>query len=191
METCFVWYKLNLKVYCRLSVFISLRFVCSNAGVLAITRYASRRSCERATPLRFSVVFLDLRSISQLVTKIHVWLHVSSAFPPKIFSLSLSLYQRVIILLHSKQNSVQILNGLALIFCCIDQDFTSGHPTLFTSKCFILSAAYLYQKDDRTLPGHFRGIIFCSTTVIIIIIIITIIFLPLTAPPSFFSLLLS
>ena len=161
MEAYFVWYKLNLEVQCTLSVFMSLRFVCLNAGVLAITRYTFGRSCERTNPLRFSVVFVDLRGISQLVTTIHVSLHLSSALLLKIFSLALSLYQRVIILLQSKQNSAQILEGLVFIFCFIVQEFTSGHRTLFISESFILSAAYLYQKDERTLPGNFRGEIFC------------------------------
>lgn len=150
MEAYFVWYKLKFKVHCRLSVFMSIRFVCLNAGVLAITRYASGRSCERATPLRFSVVFLGLRGISQLVTQIHVSLHLSSALPPKIFSLTLLLYQRVITLLHSKQNSAKILEGLAFIFCCIVQQFTSGHPTLFLPNA--LSCLQLTFTRKTTVP---------------------------------------
>jgi hypothetical protein len=85
-----------------------------------------------STPLMFSMIFLDLREISLLVTKIHVPLHLSSALP-KIFSLAPSPYQRVIILLHSKQNPAKTMEGLAFTFRCKVQVFISGQHTLFTS----------------------------------------------------------
>jgi len=45
-----------------------------------------------------------------------------------------------------------------------------------TAKTLIFFAAYLYQKDERALPGNLRvSEIFCFTSVIIIIIIIIII----------------
>jgi len=44
-----------------------------------------------------------------------------------------------------------------------------------TAKTLIFFAAYLYQKDERALPGNLRvSEIFCFTSVIIIIIIIII-----------------
>ena len=38
--------------------------------------------------------------------------------------------------------------------CCILQQSTSHHPTFVSYQCFTLLPAYLYQKDERTLPGN-------------------------------------
>jgi hypothetical protein len=46
-----------------------------NAALLARSQFASGRSCDRPTRLRFSVVFLGPRANAELVPKFHVALH--------------------------------------------------------------------------------------------------------------------
>jgi hypothetical protein len=53
-----------------------------NAGLLARSQFASGRSCDRPTRLRFSVVFLGLRSNAELVPKFNVALHASHVALP-------------------------------------------------------------------------------------------------------------
>jgi hypothetical protein len=48
-----------------------------NAGLLARSQFASRRSCDRPTRSRFSVVFLCPRANAELVPKFHVTLLAS------------------------------------------------------------------------------------------------------------------
>jgi hypothetical protein len=50
-----------------------------NAGLLTSSQFASERSCDRPTRLRFSVVFLGPRANAELVLKFHVALHASHA----------------------------------------------------------------------------------------------------------------
>jgi hypothetical protein len=52
-----------------------------NAGLLASSQFASGRSCDRPTPLRFSVGSLGPRANAELVPKFHVALHASHSFP--------------------------------------------------------------------------------------------------------------
>jgi hypothetical protein len=53
-----------------------------NAGLLARSQFASRRSCDRPTRSRFFVVFLRPRANAELVPKFHVALYAShAAFP--------------------------------------------------------------------------------------------------------------
>jgi hypothetical protein len=55
-----------------------------NAGQLAISQFASGRSCDSPTRSRFSVVFLGLRANASLVPKFHVALHASLAAPQMV-----------------------------------------------------------------------------------------------------------
>jgi hypothetical protein len=55
-----------------------------NAGLLARSQFASRRSCDRPTRSRFSVVFLGPRANAELVAKSHVALHASHAALPMV-----------------------------------------------------------------------------------------------------------
>jgi hypothetical protein len=55
-----------------------------NAGLLARSQFASRRSCDRPTRARFSVVFLGPRANVELVPKFHVALHASHAALPMV-----------------------------------------------------------------------------------------------------------
>jgi hypothetical protein len=48
-----------------------------NVGLLARSQFASGRSCNRPTRLRFSVVFLRPRANAELIPKFHVALHAS------------------------------------------------------------------------------------------------------------------
>jgi hypothetical protein len=50
-----------------------------NAGLLSRSQFTSRRSCDRPTRSRFSVVFLGPRANAELVPKFHVVLHASHA----------------------------------------------------------------------------------------------------------------
>jgi hypothetical protein len=55
-----------------------------NAGLLARSQFASGKSCDRPTRLRFSVVFLGPRANAELVPKFHVALHASHADLPMV-----------------------------------------------------------------------------------------------------------
>jgi hypothetical protein len=55
-----------------------------NAGLLARSQFASGRSCDRPTRLRFSVLFLGPRANAELVPKLHVALHASHAALPMV-----------------------------------------------------------------------------------------------------------
>jgi D-Tyr-tRNAtyr deacylase len=55
-----------------------------NAGLLAISQFASGRSCDRPTRSRFSVAFLGPRANSELVTKFQVALHAENAAIPMV-----------------------------------------------------------------------------------------------------------
>jgi hypothetical protein len=55
-----------------------------NAGLLARSQFASRRTCDQPTRSRFSVVFLGLRANAELVPKFHVALHACHAALPMI-----------------------------------------------------------------------------------------------------------
>jgi hypothetical protein len=55
-----------------------------NAGLLAISQYASGSSCDRPIRSRFSVVFLGPRASAEIVLKFHVALHASHAALPMI-----------------------------------------------------------------------------------------------------------
>jgi hypothetical protein len=65
-----------------------------NAGLLARSQFASGRSCDWPTRLRFSVLFLGPRANTELVPKFHVALHASHAALP-IVTLKISLYTNV------------------------------------------------------------------------------------------------
>jgi hypothetical protein len=65
-----------------------------NAGLLARSQFASGRSCDRPTRLRFFVVFLGPRANAELVPKFYVALHASHAALPMV-SLNISLYTKV------------------------------------------------------------------------------------------------
>jgi hypothetical protein len=66
----------------RVGTNISVRGI--NAGLLARTQFAFRRSCDRPTQSKFSVVFLRPRANAQLVPKFHVALHASYAALPMV-----------------------------------------------------------------------------------------------------------
>jgi hypothetical protein len=53
-----------------------------NAGLLARSQFASGRSCDWPTRLRFSVIFLGPRANAESEPKIHVVLHASHAALP-------------------------------------------------------------------------------------------------------------
>jgi hypothetical protein len=53
-----------------------------NARLLARRQFASRRSCDRSTRSRFSVVFLAPRANAELVPKFHIAMHASQAALP-------------------------------------------------------------------------------------------------------------
>jgi hypothetical protein len=55
-----------------------------NAGLLVGSQFASERSCDRPTRLRFSVVFLGPRANAELVIKFHLALHASHAALPMV-----------------------------------------------------------------------------------------------------------
>jgi hypothetical protein len=55
-----------------------------NVGLLARSQFASRRSCDRPTRPRFSVIFLGPRANAELVAKFHIGLHASYAALPKV-----------------------------------------------------------------------------------------------------------
>jgi hypothetical protein len=55
-----------------------------NGGLLARSQFASRRSCDRPTQSRFSVVCLVPRAKAELVSKFHVALHASHAALPMV-----------------------------------------------------------------------------------------------------------
>jgi hypothetical protein len=65
-----------------------------NAGLLARNQFASGRSCDRPTRLRFSVVFLGPRENAELVPKFHVAQHASHAALPMV-TLTISPYTNV------------------------------------------------------------------------------------------------
>jgi hypothetical protein len=65
-----------------------------NAGLPARSQFASRRSCDRPTRLRFSVVFLGSKANAELVPKFHVALHASHAALP-METLKISPYTNV------------------------------------------------------------------------------------------------
>jgi hypothetical protein len=52
--------------------------------MLARSQFASGRSCDRPTRLRFSVVFLGPRANAESVPKLHVALHASHAALPMV-----------------------------------------------------------------------------------------------------------
>jgi hypothetical protein len=55
-----------------------------NAGLLARSQFASGRSFDRPTRLRFSVLFLGPRANTESVPKFHVALHASHAALPMV-----------------------------------------------------------------------------------------------------------
>jgi hypothetical protein len=55
-----------------------------NAGLLASSQFASRRSCDRPTRSRFSVIFVGNRANAELVPKFHVALRASHAALPMV-----------------------------------------------------------------------------------------------------------
>jgi hypothetical protein len=55
-----------------------------NAGLLARSQFASKRSCDRPTRSKFSAVFLGLRENAELVPKFHIALHASHAALPMV-----------------------------------------------------------------------------------------------------------
>jgi hypothetical protein len=55
-----------------------------NVGLLDSSQFASRRSCDRTTQSRFSLVYLGPRAIAELVSKLHVGLHASQAALPMV-----------------------------------------------------------------------------------------------------------
>jgi hypothetical protein len=65
-----------------------------NVGLLARSQFASGRSCDRPTRLRFSVVPLDPTANADLVPKFHVALHASHAALPMV-TLNISPYTNV------------------------------------------------------------------------------------------------
>jgi hypothetical protein len=65
---------------------LPLGLVYLNAGLLARSQYAFRRSCNRPTRSRFSVVFHGPRANAKLVSKFHVALHASHAALPMLTS---------------------------------------------------------------------------------------------------------
>jgi hypothetical protein len=65
-----------------------------NAGLLARSQFASRRSCDRPTRSRLSVIFLGPRANAELVPKFHVALHASHAALPMV-TLKMSPYTNV------------------------------------------------------------------------------------------------
>jgi hypothetical protein len=65
-----------------------------NAGLLARNQFASRRSCDWPTRLRFSMVFLGPRANAELVSKFHVAMHALHAALPMV-TLKLSLLTNV------------------------------------------------------------------------------------------------
>jgi hypothetical protein len=54
------------------------------AGLLAGSRFASGRSCDRPTRSRFTVVFLGPRANAELIPKFHVALYASQAALPMV-----------------------------------------------------------------------------------------------------------
>jgi hypothetical protein len=64
------------------------------AGLLTRRRFASGRSCDRPTRLRFSVVFRGPRANAELVPKFHVALHASYAVLPMV-TVEISPYTHV------------------------------------------------------------------------------------------------
>jgi hypothetical protein len=66
------------------------------AGLLVRSQFASGRSCDRPTRLRFSVVFLGPRANAELVPKFHVALHASHA---ALLMVTLKLHNNVALLM--------------------------------------------------------------------------------------------
>jgi hypothetical protein len=65
-----------------------------NAGLLARSQFASRRSYDRSTRSRFSMVILGPRANAEFVPKFHVALHASHAALPMVTS-TVSPYTKV------------------------------------------------------------------------------------------------
>jgi hypothetical protein len=62
-----------------------------NTGLLAKSQFASGRSCDRPTRLRFSVVFLGPRANAELVPKFHVASHAALPTVTSNFRLNVAL----------------------------------------------------------------------------------------------------
>jgi hypothetical protein len=90
----------------------------------------------QSTRSRFSVVFLGPRANAELVPKFHVALHASHLALPMV---------------KSKFRPIVALQMLV-------QNFTIMQPFQrnTTIKSFTLCQIYLYQKDERALPGNLQ-----------------------------------
>jgi hypothetical protein len=55
---------------------------------------------------------------------------------------------------HKIQNLTPVPNFLPLLHTQIS---ISHHPTFFTTQCFTMPPAYLYQKAERALRGNFES----------------------------------
>jgi hypothetical protein len=98
------------------------------------SQFASGRSSDRPIQSTFSVVFLGPRANAELVPKSHVALHASHAALPIVTS--------------------KFRPTVALPM--LDQNVAIMRP-FRRAKSFTLSQIYLYQKDERALPGNLQN----------------------------------